>query len=308
VAFAPGGLGTYEAGGVAAMAFLGVNPSLALAVVLTAHAIKTAYALLLGAVAAFLPGPGLFGRFQLERVPSPRPHGGVSLSPNRPIVLFMPAYNEAATVASVVARAPREVGGHPVIVMVIDDGSSDGTSDLASAAGAQVVRITPNRGLGAAVRTGLQHSLAHDPAAVAFCDADGEYAPEELSSLVLPILEDEADYVAGSRFLGRIERMHIHRRLGNVILTWLLSWVARCKISDGQTGYRAFSRQAAEAAEIIHDFNYAQVITLDLLAKGMRYVEVPISYSFRTTGESFVKIGQYLRSVVPAVYRELNAR
>ena len=60
-------------------------------------------------------------------------------------------------------------------------------------------------------------------------------------------------------------------------------------------------------SEIIHDFNYAQVLTLDLLAKGYRYDEVPISYHFRTTGESFVKLGRYLRCVVPAVYRELNA-
>jgi hypothetical protein len=84
--------------------------------------------------------------------------------------------------------------------------------------------------------------------------------------------------------------------------------VARRPISDGQSGYRAFSPEAAAAAEVIHDFNYAQVLTLDLLAKGMRYEEVPISYSFRTTGESFIKLGRYLRAVVPAVYREVNAR
>jgi hypothetical protein len=83
--------------------------------------------------------------------------------------------------------------------------------------------------------------------------------------------------------------------------------VARRRISDGQSGYRAFSPRAAASAEVIHDFNYAQVLTLDLLAKDMRYVEVPISYHFRTTGESFIKLGGYLRAVVPAVYRELNA-
>ena len=101
--------------------------------------------------------------------------------------------------------------------------------------------------------------------------------------------------------------MRPHRRLGNLVLSAALSLVARRRITDGQTGYRAFSRAAAADAEIIHDYNYAQVLTLDLLAKGYRYTEVPISYRFRTTGESFVKLGRYLRSVVPAVYRELNA-
>ena len=89
-------------------------------------------------------------------------------------------------------------------------------------------------------------------------------------------------------------------------MTLALSFVARRRITDGQTGYRAFSLNAASNAEIIHDFNYAQVLTLNLLSKGYRYLEVPISYHFRTAGDSFVKLGPYLRKVVPAIYRELN--
>jgi hypothetical protein len=90
------------------------------------------------------------------------------------------------------------------------------------------------------------------------------------------------------------------------VLTKALSFVARRRISDGQSGYRALSAGAAAAAEIVHDYNYAQVLTLDLLAKGYRYAEVPISYRFRTTGKTFVKLGRYLRAVIPAVHRELN--
>jgi hypothetical protein len=86
-----------------------------------------------------------------------------------------------------------------------------------------------------------------------------------------------------------------------------LRFVARRPISDGQSGYRAFSPAAAADAEVIHDFNYAQVLTLDLLAKGYRYEEVPITYRFRTTGRSFVRLGRYLRRVLPAIHRELNA-
>jgi glycosyltransferase involved in cell wall biosynthesis len=189
---------------------------------------------------------------------------------------------------------------------VIDDGSEDATAIRAAEAGADVVSLPENLGLGAAVRIGLSHAVADGAAAVAFCDADGEYAPEELERLVRPILEGRADYVVGSRFAGTIESMRPHRRLGNIVLTKALSFVARTPITDGQSGYRALSVDAARAAHIEHDFNYAQVLTLDLLAKGFRYQEVPITYRFRTEGESFVKVGRYLRNVIPAVYRVLN--
>jgi hypothetical protein len=77
-------------------------------------------------------------------------------------------------------------------------------------------------------------------------------------------------------------------------------------LSDGQSGYRALSPAAAAHAEIIHDFNYAQVLTLDLVAKGYRYTEVPISYRFRRHGKSFVRLSPYLRRVLPAIWRELR--
>jgi hypothetical protein len=96
------------------------------------------------------------------------------------------------------------------------------------------------------------------------------------------------------------------RRLGNLALTALLRFVARTPIGDGQSGFRALSRAAAADAEIVHDYNYAQVLTLDLLAKGHRYLEVPIGYHFRTTGRSFVRPLRYLRRVVPAVWHELE--
>ncbi|MDH4147788.1 MAG: glycosyltransferase family 2 protein, partial [Acidimicrobiia bacterium] len=172
--------------------------------------------------------------------------------------------------------------------------------------GAAVVTHQRPAGLGAAVRRGLAEATAADAVAVAFCDADGEYRPEELERLVAPILSGRADYVVGSRFLGHIETMRPHRRLGNRVLSWLLSRVARRRISDGQSGYRALGPEACAAAEIVHDYNYAQVLTLDLLGKGFRYVEVPITYRFREAGSSFVRLGTYLRRVVPAVYRELN--
>ncbi|MBN39762.1 MAG: hypothetical protein CL457_03775 [Acidimicrobiaceae bacterium] len=302
-AIAPGGFGTYEAAAVAAYVVLGYEADAALIAALTAHGLKTSYSLVAGVIAIFTPKPNLLGRIRLQKISEMSP--GKPQAKN-PVLLFLPAFNEEAAVADCIRRAPKEVCGLPVECLVIDDGSADRTAEVARSAGAEVISLEQNQGLGAAVRVGLSEGVKRESSAVIFADADGEYPPEELQNLVEPIVSGRADYVVGSRFIGDIEFMRPHRRFGNLVLTRILSIIARRKITDGQSGYRAFSPRAARAAEIIHDFNYAQVITLDLLAKGYIYLEVPISYHFRTTGESFIKLFPYLKKVVPAVYREIN--
>lgn len=310
VAIAPGGFGTYEAAATAVLVALGVAPGTALAVAVTAHAVKTVYALVTGAVATVWPRPSLLGRLRLtsagRRPLAAGDRDDDEADGHAPVLLFLPAHNEEASVAAVVGRVPAAVAGHPVHCMVIDDGSTDRTAHRARAAGAEVISLERNQGLGAAVRRGLAEGAQRGAAAVAFCDADGEYAPEELDALVTPILSGHADYVVGSRFAGTIGRMLPHRRLGNRVLTVALRFVTRTPISDGQSGYRALSRHAAARAQVIHDFNYAQVLTIDLLARGARYAEVPISYRFRESGESFVRLGRYLAAVIPAVHRQVN--
>ena len=302
-AIAPGGFGTYEAAAVAAYVTLGYDADIALVASLTAHALKTTYSLLAGAIALIIPQPSFIGRFRLQKTDELLPE---SRDSNNSVLLFLPAFNEEDAVADCINRVPDTVCGLNVDCLVIDDGSTDGTAIEAKQAGAEVISLETNQGLGAAVRIGLSEGVKRKSSAVIFADADGEYPPEELENLVNPIIQGKADYVVGSRFLGDIEFMRPHRRFGNHVLTKILSLIARRKITDGQSGYRAFSPRAAASAEVIHDFNYAQIITLDLLAKGYIYLEVPISYHFRTTGESFIKLFPYLRKVVPAVYKELN--
>lgn len=306
VAVTPGGIGSYEAAATAALVGLGVPVGSALATALVAHAAKTAYALVVGGVAVVAPTPGYFGRWRLPTVLPARP-ARQPVDDRAPVVVIIPAYDEESSVGEVVRRVPGVVGGRPVRVLVIDDGSADRTAAVAAAAGATVLQQPANRGLGAAVRRGLAEASACQPACVVYLDADGEYPPEELGRVAAPVLAGGADYVVGSRFRGGGRRMRPHRRAGNVLLTRWLRWMARRPdLTDGQSGYRAFSPEAAAAADIVHDYNYAQVLTLDLLGKGYRYAEVPISYAYRTTGTSFVRLGEYLRRVLPAVHRELN--
>jgi uncharacterized membrane protein YbhN (UPF0104 family) len=307
VAVAPGGIGGYEAAATAALVGFGAGPGPALAAALVAHATKTAYALVVGGVAVVTPAPGYFGRLRLPRRLPPRPPRA-PVRPEAPIVAMLPAHDEEETVGGVVGRLPATACGRPVVVLVVDDGSTDASAARAAAAGARVVAQPRNLGLGAAVRRGLAEATALGPACVVYLDADGEYAPEELELLASPVLAGTADYVVGSRFAGGARRMHPHRTVGNRVLTGWVRWTARRRdLTDGQSGYRAFSPAAAAAAEVVHDYNYAQVLTLDLLGKGYAYAEVPITYAFRTTGRSFVRLGTYLGRVLPAVHRELNA-
>lgn len=318
VAVTPGGFGSYEAAATAALVAAGVPAGPAFAVALATHAVKTGYALVVGIPALFVPAPSYWGlpsrsrplwpRFRLPRRLPPRP-AQPPIAADAPVVAFIPAYDEEEAIADVVGQLPGSVGGRELVTIVVDDGSTDRTAERAAAAGATVVAQPRNLGLGAAVRRGLAEATARDPAAVVYLDADGEYFPADIERLAGPVLSGEADYVVGSRFRGRIEHMRAHRRLGNQVLTAWVRWLTRRPdLTDGQSGYRAFSPAAAAAAEVIHDYNYAQVLTLDLLAKGFVYAEVPIRYAFRRTGTSFIRLSAYLRRVVPAVHRELNTQ
>jgi hypothetical protein len=229
----------------------------------------------------------------------PEPEG------ERPLAVIIPAHDEAATLPSVLSAIPRDELDE-VRVIVVDDGSQDGSADIAERCGADVVvRHERNRGLGAALRSGLAAARSINARSAVYLDADGEYDPREIPHLLAPIVSGEADYVLGSRYLGgRPEGQTWRRRLGNAAFTALLSVLAGRRITDGQTGFRAFSRRALEVAEIVHDYNYAQVLTLDLLRKGMRLHEVPISYRRRRAGRSFVGVA-YLWRVPVGIAREL---
>jgi len=306
VAVTPGGFGTYEAAATAAMVGSGVDPALAFAVALTTHAVKTAYALVVGGVASAVPAPAFWGRLRLPRVRPERPPA-LPVADDAPVVVMIPVHDEEGRVGQVVARVPSSVHRRRVEVLVVDDGSTDGSAAEAAAAGATVVAQSRNLGLGAAVRRGLAEASARRPAAVVYLDADGEYFPEDIGTVVAPVLAGRADYVVGSRFAGDIRRMLPHRRFGNRVLTQWVRWTARRRdLTDGQSGFRAFSPAAAADGEVLHDYNYAQVLTLDLLGKGYAYAEVPITYAFREQGTSFVRLGRYLRTVLPAVHRELG--
>lgn len=224
------------------------------------------------------------------------------------LIVFLPAHNEEESIGEVIRKIPRTF--HPdveVKVLVVNDGSTDNTVEAAKKAGADYfLHFEKNQGLGAAVRSGLKKSFDLGADLAVMIDADNEYPADQIPELLEPIFNGEADYTMGSRFLGTIKGMKIHRRLGNYFFTLLQSILLGHWIHDGQSGMRAFSRQVLEHAEIIHDYNYAQVLTLNIVRKGFRVKEVPIRYKVRETGTSFITFKGYMTSVLPAIVKEMS--
>lgn len=236
----------------------------------------------------------------------PALEAGVLPAGSRCLALVI-ACDEEPTIGAVLRGLPAAACSLPVDRLLIDDGSLDRTATVARAAGVRVVSHGTPRGLGAALRTGLELAHAEGYAAVVYLDGDGEYDPAELERVLEPVAGRRADYVLGSRFLGAPgdrQGMSWHRTLANRAATTLLATLMGTVSSDAQTGYRAFSARALAAARIAHDYNYAQVLTLSLWGAGVDPVEVPISYRRRASGRSFVRYPEYFARVSPAVWRQ----
>ena len=197
--------------------------------------------------------------------------------------VVIPAFNEAGSLASVVASASALPG--PVEVIFIDDGSTDDTPAVLERAAGElpivVHRFPGNRGKGAALRAGIARASAP---IVVFQDADLEYAPAALEVLVEPIERGEADAVYGSRFLGsRSQATGPLHRAGNWLLTWLSNRFTGLRLTDMETGQKAFRREVIQALDLVEDrFGIEPEITAKLARAGCRIVEVPVGYTGRS--------------------------
>ncbi|PWK06948.1 glycosyltransferase family 2 protein [Tumebacillus permanentifrigoris] len=223
------------------------------------------------------------------------------------VIVVIPALNEEASIGTVIRKVPRAIAPSVVVeVLVVDDGSTDRTVEVARQAGVDhIVHHERNRGLGAAVRSGLKEAYRLGADLAVMIDADDEYPAEYIPQAIQPVLRDESDYVLASRFRRPVRGMKLYRRLGNYTFTVLQSLLLRKWITDGQTGFRVFSRAVLRDFEIIHDYNYAQVLTLNIVRQGYRLSEIEIPYKVRTTGQSFIT-WRYVLRVLPAIWREMR--
>jgi len=198
------------------------------------------------------------------------------------LVVTIPAFNEEKTIGKVIKEIPGKIPGIKRIeIVVVDDGSTDGTARVAKKLGALVVRHAGNRGLAKAFKTGLAVALELGADVVVNTDADFQYNQKQIPLLVKPVIEGRADIVLGSRFKGWIEEMPLSKRWGNILATAVVRFVSGYNISDAQTGFRAFSRDAAAWMNISSDFTYTQESLLIAAEHRLKVIEVPVDFRKR---------------------------
>jgi Glycosyltransferases involved in cell wall biogenesis len=202
------------------------------------------------------------------------------------VLVCIPAFNEAESLPGVLAEVPAEVAGLRTHVLVIDDGSRDGTPSVARSLGARVVSHPVNSGQGAALQTGYLVAERLGVDVVVTLDADGQHDPTQMARLVEPIVHDEADFVVGSRRMdeGASEGDSRARGAGITVYTRLINLLGGTEVSDIANGYRAIrASRLAEIAFTEDQFHNPELL-LGAVRAGLRVIDVPVTIRRRTAG------------------------
>lgn len=195
------------------------------------------------------------------------------------LIVLMPALNEAATIARVIRSIPEHL---PAIssreVLVVDDGSTDATVTESRAAGASVVSHGTNRGVGMAFRTGITEALKRGADYIVHLDADGQFNPADISSLLQPLFDNRADIATCTRFAKKEFQpvMPPIKVWGNRMVARIVSFVTGQHFTDVACGFRALTRDAALRLTLFGRFTYTQEMFLDAVQKDLRILEVPL--------------------------------
>jgi hypothetical protein len=202
------------------------------------------------------------------------------------IAILIPAYNEAENIGVVLDQIPAAVCGIRTEVLVVDDGSRDGTGDVAVEHGALVARHVTNRGGGAALRTGYRLMVESGAQIVVTLDADGQHRPDEMERLVKPILDGEVEMAHGSRVLGHADRNHFARELGIVFFNRLVSTITRTHVTDCSNGYRAVRTTVLPQLVLRQEQFHTSEFMIEAIKRGIPAKEVPVTVEQRLHGHS----------------------
>jgi glycosyltransferase involved in cell wall biosynthesis len=199
------------------------------------------------------------------------------------VIVAIPAYNEEQFIAEIVRKA-REFGDE---VVVVDDGSCDGTSEAAKAAKALVINHGTNKGYGESIRTCFEVMKQKSADVLVILDGDGQHDPGDIPSLLAPIFRGEADMVIGSRFLSRRSNIPRYREFGINVITFLYNIGSQVKVSDAQSGLRAYSKKVVDSLLISESGMGASVeVIINVRDRGFAIKEVPIYCTYHHISHS----------------------
>lgn len=219
----------------------------------------------------------------------------------RTLVIQVPCHNEEEVLPRVLADLPRALPGiDRIVTLVIDDGSTDRTVEVARAHGAEVVRLPVNRGLARAFLTGLDRAVALGADIVVNTDGDHQYRGEDIAKLVQPVLEGRADLVVGTRPVAEIASFSPLKKLLQRLGSWATRVASGTTVEDAPSGFRAMNREAAMRLHVFNRYTYTVETIIQAGRKGMRVLSVPVGVNPVTRPSRLVKgSGSY-------VMRQLN--
>jgi glycosyltransferase involved in cell wall biosynthesis len=226
-----------------------------------------------------------------------------------PVVVVIAALDEEACIGDVLRDVPAEAWGLAIETLVVDDGSSDATAAVAEQAGALVARLERNCGHGIALRVGYQLAREGGAEIIVTLDADGQWDPVELPGVLEPLVRDEADFVIGSRVLGRAETDDAVRQSGVHVFAALVRLLTGVPVTDTSSGYRALRAGITGSVPQRQVQYQTSELLIGAIAAGHRIAERPIVMHPRAAGES--KKGgnllygfRYARVVLTTAWRE----
>jgi len=222
------------------------------------------------------------------------------------LIIQIPCYNEAQTLGIALGQLPRYIKGFDTVEwLIIDDGSTDNTSEIAKRYGVNhIVRFTKNQGLAKGFMAGIRRALDEGADVIVNTDADNQYCSEDIPSLVKPILNGEADYVIGARPITAIEHFSPVKKMLQKLGSWVVRIASRTDIPDAPSGFRAISRECAMELNVFNEYTYTLETIIQAGQKGMAITSVPIRVNPDLRPSRLVKsIPSYVKRSIVTIVR-----
>jgi glycosyltransferase involved in cell wall biosynthesis len=216
------------------------------------------------------------------------------------LLVLIPAFNEGDMIGEVIDKIPRNITGITrTDILVINDGSTDNTADIARKKGAEVIDNYNNMGVGFSFGRGLQYAVENDFDMMVNIDGDGQFDPGDMPRLLKPIQLEGADFVTASRFTGKksITNMSPAKLWGNRLMSSLISRIVGEKFLDVSCGFRAYSKRALLSLNLHGRFTYTQETFIDLSFKGLNIKEIPITVSYFPSRKSKVASNLFIYGI-----------